>query len=72
MASDDNSTGDVEQKYQQRRLREWTIFVVGGFIGSSFTYYLGPPVLWVLSVLLLIALFVPFLFGDEWTSILEG
>ena len=72
MANDDSSTEDVEQEYQQRRLREWTIFVVGGFIGSSFTYYLGPPVLWALSVLLLIALFVPFLFGEQWTSILEG
>ncbi len=46
-----------------RRRREWAIFVVGGFIGSSLTYYLGEPVVWALGILILLA---PFIAGDQW------
>lgn len=46
-----------------RRRREWAIFVVGGFIGSSLTYYLGEPVVWTLGILILLA---PFIAGEQW------
>ncbi len=66
MTDENDESEDVEGRYQERRIREWVIFVVGGFIGSSFTYYLGPPVLWVLSVFVLAALVAPFFFGEGW------
>ena len=59
----ESDEADDASSTPSRRKREWAIFVVGGFIGSSITYYLGEPVVWALGILILMA---PFIVGDQW------
>ena len=68
MTDKDDTTAEQGEDDQRadRRKREWAIFVVGGFIGSSLTYYLGEPVVWALGVLILVA---PLVVGNQWWSL---
>ena len=68
MTDKDDTTAEQGEDDQRadRRKREWAIFVVGGFIGSSLTYYLGEPVVWALGVLILAA---PLIVGNQWWSL---
>ena len=68
MTDKDDTTAEQGEDNQRadRRKREWAIFVVGGFIGSSLTYYLGEPVVWALGILILAA---PLVVGNQWWSL---
>lgn len=44
-----------DENASSQRRRVWAVFVAGGFIGASLTYYLGEPVVWALAVLAVIA-----------------
>ena len=68
MTDKDDTTAEQGEDDQRadRRKREWAIFVVGGFIGSSLTYYLGEPVVWALGILILAA---PLVVGNQWWSL---
>lgn len=68
MTDEDDAAAEqnTEDPPVDRRRREWAIFVVGGFIGSSLTYYLGEPVVWALGILILAA---PLVVGNQWWSL---